>query len=1137
MVPADDLEVFVRTQGDTSYGKQQGNRIYINIGASLPKNLVNPSAKESYVHELVHVVTRAALSDPKSNGIVRKLNKLMDETVVALEKKYNGEAWKVFLKRDSQGNPIYAISQLEEEKAAKEAFDYIFNNSMMAETTTYDADTKEGQVIQTRAGLHEFLAYALTNESLNSALADTKVSVYSNVKDANTLFDKLIAILENVLTWAEAALKDVINRDGSVKPNNNAELVERMVHELTITTDAYQMRSRRIMEALTTLNTRASAIARAKVGVPFAKKAEKARYKALSRGHRFTYITLTYAGFINPVTRTKLRDELDGIRAGLRISKRNFVTELYREIAGNITMDQRVMERKLLSSRQSLDAQRDEVTNAIANSISQGNGTQLSNEESAASTRILVEADFTTLIDDWGNIDLLDLAAYLTDTAKRAKAIKDVRKALTQYGKLGNYYIGQALSLGSFMSQGHVTVEGTRLNASLIARADDLSDIPSIKLPKELEQLEALIDRLATLQAIELNTADSRRLTADVLIREHAIDPTLNGAVNMLTLIDEHKKQSLARNFDGNKTLQMKGYSKEVFDGDISIVVARLDEEDAYAELGYKLVDRTVTDTDDAGSPAELGIYQNKTGGHANRQKFIMSVTNTQMQGQSILKRASNEGGKSAYADAKKNVRDIKLKNKSEARKLLQNPDYVSPKKNILIPVTDELGQVTDYRYVMGKAKKARLLNQKAEIAMVLSKMYGAIIDKEETPRINNDLVKEMHNQYLASAGRQSRDFVEISLDAVDEKGRPNEEYRELYQILPDSTKRYIKQLTGSDKLMVQAEFVDIAFGRKKLRLPGGDTMQQMYSAWFEFVAGAKKNIVIKWPATLVGNVLSNTAFGLIYGVPIEFMFAKQAEGAIKLNNYVQDIKQLNDLKLKLVTAKKTQATANIKSIEAKIATVQTNINTSPIMPLIRGGAFQTIVEDVDVLKDPYSYASKVSDFFGEIQGRGGKGGATVGGARKAYNYAYMSDDTAIFKALMKTTQFSDFAARYAKYEYMTKFQKMNEVTAMESVMEDFINYETPTNQYVQFANDSGLQMFTKYGFRILRVIASLMQGRPLNAMAFLLINDLLTTDIPSPFDATPFDNSNGIVSLVMAGTTPSGIKLVDDAMDMVTPN
>jgi hypothetical protein len=107
----------------------------------------------------------------------------------------------------------------------------------------------------------------------------------------------------------------------------------------------------------------------------------------------------------------------------------------------------------------------------------------------------------------------------------------------------------------------------------------------------------------------------------------------------------------------------------------------------------------------------------------------------------------------------------------------------------------------------------------------------------------------------------------------------------------------------------------------------------------------------------------------------------------------------------------------------------------------------------------------------------------------------------------------------------------------MERVMEDFINYETPTNKYVQFANDSGLQMFTKYGFRILRVIASLMQGRPLNAIAFLLINDLLTTDIPSPFDATPFDNSSGLVSLIAAGTTPSGIKLVEDAVDMVIPN
>ena len=227
----------------------------------------------------------------------------------------------------------------------------------------------------------------------------------------------------------------------------------------------------------------------------------------------------------------------------------------------------------------------------------------------------------------------------------------------------------------------------------------------------------------------------------------------------------------------------------------------------------------------------------------------------------------------------------------------------------------------------------------------------------------------------------------------------------------------------------------------------------------------------------------------------------------------------------------------SIQKINVKIAEVQTNINTSPILPLIKGGAFQTIVEDVDVLKDPYGYATKISDFFGEIQGRGGKSGATVGGARQAYKYAYMSDETAVFKALMKTTQFSDFAARYAKYEYMTKFQKMEESDAMEVVMEDFINYETPTNKYIQFANDSGAQMFTKYGFRILRVIAALMQGRPLNAMAFLLINDILTTDIPSPFDVTPFDNSSGLASLVLAGTTPSGIKLVDDTIDMVTPN
>ena len=1137
VIPADNLEIFVRTQGDTSYGKQRDNKVYINIGASLPKNLVNPSAKESYVHELVHVITRAALSDPKANNIVRKLNKVMNETVAILEKKYNGEAWKVFLKRDSQGNPIYAISQLEEEKAAKEAFDYIFNNTQMAETATYDADSKKGQVIQTRAGLHEFLAYALTNESLNSALADEKISTYSSLENAETIFGKIIAILENVLTWAENALNKSRYRVGGAKPGNTAELVEQMVHELTITTDAYQFRSRRIMEALTTLNQKTSALARAKIGVPGSKKVEKARYTAILNGNKYKYIALTYIGFINPVTREKIRDELDTLRAGIRISKRNFIVELYREIAGNIDVDQRVMERLLLQSRQSLDAQRDEAINAIANSIAKHFTGTLANEESEASTRIFIESDFTVLINDWANVDLLDLAAYLTDDAKRDKAIKDVRQQLKQYGSVGNYYIGQALSLGSIMAQGYATVEGTRLNATLIARADDVADIASTKIPKEIDQVVELIDRLATLESIGLNTKSSRDLTANILIREHAIDPVKNGAVNILTLIDEHKKQSYSRNFESNKALQIKGYAKEISDPDISIITGLLSEEKDYADMGYKLVGTTSTDTDDTGMPKEMGIYQNRTGGHAPRQKFILSVTNTQMKGQSIRKRASEEGGKDAYLEAEKKIKKIQSKNKIEARKLLRNPDYVSPKKNILVPVTDQLGNVTDYRYLMSKAKKARLLNQKAGIEMILSKMYGSIIDKEETPRINNEVIKEIYEQYLTSTGKQTGDFVEISLNAVDEKGRPNQEYREIYQILPDSTKRYIRELTGENKIMVKAEFVDIVFGRKKIRLPGNDEMQKIYGAWFEFVAGAKKNIVIKWPATLIMNVISNTMFGLMYGVPIEFMFKKQAEGAIKLNNYIQDIKQLNDLKLELVVATKTNSTADIQKINVKIAEVQTNINTSPILPLIKGGAFQTIVEDVDVLKDPYGYATKISDFFGEIQGRGGKSGATVGGARQAYKYAYMSDETAVFKALMKTTQFSDFAARYAKYEYMTKFQKMEESDAMEVVMEDFINYETPTNKYIQFANDSGAQMFTKYGFRILRVIAALMQGRPLNAMAFLLINDILTTDIPSPFDVTPFDNSSGLASLVLAGTTPSGIKLVDDTIDMVTPN
>ena len=1121
----DNYELYMREQGDTSYGKQVDDRIYINIGKSIPLNLVTPSAKESYVHELVHAVTRAALSDPKANAIVRKLSAAMRDITEHLNKKYNGKPWKVFLKTDAQGKPIYSVNIKEEIIAAKAAYEYVFNNSQLTESIYVDSDTGVESSTKVRTGLHEFLAYALTNEQLNKALVGMELSQYQEINKQDNIFQKLLAILENVMAWAKEKLAKAQNKK---LPVDQAEMVEKLVQELAHVTDKYQFRTQKIVRAMTAANNKVVNGAKTKFLIPFAKKAEFARNEAIKKNQYVRYYAIAFAGYINPVSREEARASVDEMRKMIGASKRGFIQELYREITGNVTMNQRIMERKLMESKQALDSMRDKAIETIANSISIGfetgeNGQSLSSQESIAVTRAVIETNFTVLIDDWANVDLLDLAKFFTSSTKRNNAIAGVVKQLSAYGDVGNYYIASAKSLGSHMALGRATVGGTFLNATLIARADALKGTKGIRLPESLETAEALIDRLAALTALQLNTEDTRVAVADAMIREHAKNPKKNGMSNALILIDDFKQESLLRNFEGNKVLMQAGFSKEIFNPDTSIRVDTLDKEAQYKKEGYVLDKDTIpTDPDDSGAPPQMGLYINKSGGHTVRQKFIMSVTNTQMMGHSILQRASENGDKNEYTRALKLVRVITKLNEREARKMAKNPNYVSVKKNILLPVVDELGRIVDYRYTMGKAKKDRILQQKSSVEMVLSSMYGGIVDKEATPRINNDMIEELHKQYLAS--KNGADFVEVSLDA------PTEELRDIYKILPDSTKRFIKEHTGQNKIFIQEEFLDIVFGRKKIRLPGNDTMQQIYSAWAQTVATAKKNIVIKWPMTLAMNVLSNTMFGVIYGVPPEFMFEKQAEGAIKLNNYIADSRLLMDLKLQVKAAIKTGAST--KALLAEIVTVETNITTSPIMPLINAGVFQTIVEDIDVLKDPYSYASKVSGFFDDIQGKGGNTETGIRGAREAYRYAYMSDDTAVFKALMATTQFSDFASRYAKYEYMTKFEGIEQSVAMEQIMTDFVNYETPTNVYLQFANDYGLQMFTKYGFRILRVLASLLEGRPLNALGFLALNDVLAAGIASPFDATPFANGSSPLSVIAAATEPSGIKLLEDSYD-----
>ena len=79
----------------------------------------------------------------------------------------------------------------------------------------------------------------------------------------------------------------------------------------------------------------------------------------------------------------------------------------------------------------------------------------------------------------------------------------------------------------------------------------------------------------------------------------------------------------------------------------------------------------------------------------------------------------------------------------------------------------------------------------------------------------------------------------------------------------------------------------------------------------------------------------------------------------------------------------------------------------------------------------------------------------------------------------------------------------------MQSVSDAFINYDIPSHRKVQWANDVGLVMFTKYYIRIQKVILKIMKENPVSGLAMLLLNNYWDA-LPMLFDSGVLADSYG---------------------------
>jgi hypothetical protein len=445
---------------------------------------------------------------------------------------------------------------------------------------------------------------------------------------------------------------------------------------------------------------------------------------------------------------------------------------------------------------------------------------------------------------------------------------------------------------------------------------------------------------------------------------------------------------------------------------------------------------------------------------------------------------------------------------------------------------------------MMQEQTKDALLERDNRFEHILGALAGSIFDKETSVEQNRKAMQLLKDQFDTEFSKESKRYIEISATS------PHKELREIWALFPDSARKDIRKIWGRDSIYVRKDSVDIVFGYRKLSVATAfhdslnarkeltdlgmssriwdlddeefNTLQKLaimtvetmltvwartqgmnqqqaedYSKraavvmtragrmWSEVVAETKDLIVVKTGVVLLDNIWSNISMLVLSGVPIKDILHHHMVALKGATAYHADMDELEKLRL-LQSSGHTMG--RDKEIQREITRLEDSIARNPITKLVDAGLMPTIVEDIANEDDIYSYKSALVK---KADGITSRMPTQIVSAAKTI---YMTHDTPLYQGLSRVTQLSDFVARYTMYQHLTtrKVEPMTEKDALSRSIDSFIMYDVPMHPLLQYADDTGLFMFTKYFLRIQRVLRTLYHENPARVAAGLMLDNTM---------------------------------------------
>lgn len=731
---------------------------------------------------------------------------------------------------------------------------------------------------------------------------------------------------------------------------------------------------------------------------------------------------------------------------------------------------------------------------------------------------LLLRADLASLL-DYG-YSLEELQHLLSPNGSLQQRIAELGKQL-KTSTHAAMYLRRAEALGVYMATGKSTIDNLMKNADNIARMLGTKDAHSVP-DAELDRVRPLIDQLASLYALAYANESDKARIANVLATELQRTDGGNGVTFVLKMHRAMQQEAKEKLFENSEALFTKGYTPEIHNPYTEVLAATVDEGEALVRQGFQRVDGNPLnqDADDLDKrPKHLYILKGR--GMQQRLTGALSYTGERAKG------SRKHGGIVNTITGSLNTHNAQVTQRLAHAKRVREEMAIQQGKPMggvhMIPVLNAAGEIVNYRYEMSNKARDSLLERTNAFDTLLGTLHGNVFDKQASREQNAQVVKALFDQWNADKDNRRDAYIMVGPDSSDAEGA------ETWRLLPHHTQEVIRQVWKGNNMMVRNDQIDLIAGYRKYSLADmfdkqerttkgwknllkhqedernmleqmtvwllqdffglGDKaalrVRQAEDFWQAVVQEVKDIVVVRSGVTLFWNVVSNMTVLLWQGVPVKDLMRNHWVAWRGAVNYRKDSEEL----FRLEAALSTGTSGDAKATQQRIRQLQDSLARNPAKELIDAGMLPTIVEDVALEEDPYSYRSKLKE---KVDHYTSKLNPTV---KQAAAFVYMAPGTSLHTAMSQATQYSDFVARYTLYQHLISDKKApkSKQEALKRISDSFVNYDVPSHRHMQYLNDMGLLMFTKYYLRIQKVIMQMFREHPARAIMMVTLDSYLS--------------------------------------------